>query len=217
MRVVTPKKRFGQHFLKDLNIAERIAATIPNNIINVLEIGAGTGALTQFLVKNTNLKLKTVEIDLESYDFLQKHYPDLQIFREDFLKLDFSKIFDNQSFGIIGNFPYNISTQILFKVLENKEKVPFFAGMFQKEVAERICAESGNKIYGITSVLAQAFYTTEFLFEVSEHVFDPPPKVKSAVIRLTKKENFTLTCNEKLFFTTVKTAFNQRRKTLRNS
>ncbi|MDR0831175.1 MAG: 16S rRNA (adenine(1518)-N(6)/adenine(1519)-N(6))-dimethyltransferase RsmA [Prevotellaceae bacterium] len=217
MRSVTPKKRFGQHFLKDMSIAERIAQTITDDVKNVLEIGSGTGALTQFLITNDKINLKAVEIDLESYAFLQKTFPNLQVFREDFLKMDLIKIFDNENFGIIGNFPYNISTQILFKVLEDRDKIPFFAGMFQKEVAERICAKEGSKTYGITSVLAQAFYKVEYLFGVSEHVFDPPPKVKSAVIRLTRNEVETLPCDEKLFFEVVKTAFNQRRKTLRNS
>jgi 16S rRNA (adenine1518-N6/adenine1519-N6)-dimethyltransferase len=217
MYSVTPKKRFGQHFLKDLSIAERIANTVTEDVQNVLEIGSGMGALTQFLIKKPNINLKLVEIDIESYNYLKTHFPNLQIFREDFLKMDLQEIFDGQNFGIIGNFPYNISTQILFKVLKNRDNIPFFAGMFQKEVAERICAANRNKTYGITSVLAQAFYKVEYLFGVSEHVFNPPPEVKSAVIRLIRKDIKTLNCNEKLFFEVVKTAFNQRRKTLRNS
>jgi 16S rRNA (adenine1518-N6/adenine1519-N6)-dimethyltransferase len=217
MRKVTPKKRFGQHFLKDLSIAEQIADTISTDVKNVLEVGPGTGALTQFLLNNPNINLQAVEVDMASYDYLQEKYPQLKIFREDFLKMDFSQIFNNQIFGIIGNFPYNISTQILFKVLTNRDKVPFLAGMFQKEVAERICASNGSKTCGITSILAQAFYKVEYLFTVPEHVFVPPPKVKSAVIRLTRNDVKKLNCNEKLFFAVVKTAFNQRRKTLRNS
>ncbi|MDR3327253.1 MAG: 16S rRNA (adenine(1518)-N(6)/adenine(1519)-N(6))-dimethyltransferase RsmA [Prevotellaceae bacterium] len=217
MRKITPKKRFGQHFLKDLSIAERIADTIYTDVKNVLEVGPGMGALTQFLLNNQDIDLKAVEVDMASYDYLQEKYPQLKIFREDFLKMDFSQIFANQTFGIIGNFPYNISTQILFKILENRDRVSFFAGMFQKEVAERICAANGSKTYGITSVLAQAFYKVEYILTVFEHVFVPPPKVKSAVIRLTRNEVKKLNCNEKLFFDVVKTAFNQRRKTLRNS
>lgn len=214
---VTPKKYFGQHFLKDLRIAERIAETIPDNIKNILEIGSGTGALTQFLLKKNDTNLLAIEIDKESCAYLGEHYPQLRVFRDDFLTFDFDRIFDGEPFGIVGNFPYNISTEILFKVLDNRSRIPFFAGMFQKEVAERICAAHGNKVYGITSVLTQAFYHTEYLFTVSEQVFVPPPKVKSAVIRLTRKEQQTLDCNERLFFSIVKTAFNQRRKTMRNS
>lgn len=217
MQRVVPKKRFGQHFLKDLKIAERIAETIPSDVANILEIGSGTGALTQFLIKNPAINLKAIEIDTESYAYLQEHFAGLEVYAEDFLKFDFDRIFDRQPFGIIGNFPYNISTEILFKVLEHRNRIPFFAGMFQKEVAERICAPSGSKTYGITSVLTQAYYDTEYLFTVSEHVFVPPPKVKSAVIRLTRKESQTLPCDEHLFFSIVKTAFNQRRKTMRNS
>lgn len=217
MQRVTPKKYFGQHFLKDLRIAERIAETIPDNIKNILEIGSGTGALTQFLLKKNDTNLLAIEIDKESCTYLGEYYPQLRVFRDDFLTFDFDRIFDGESFGIVGNFPYNISTEILFKVLDNRSRIPFFAGMFQKEVAERICATHGNKVYGITSVLTQAFYRTEYLFTVSEQVFVPPPKVKSAVIRLTRKEQQTLDCNERLFFSIVKTAFNQRRKTMRNS
>ncbi len=214
---VNPKKHLGQHFLKDMSIAQRIAETITDGIYNMLEIGSGTGVLTQFLIQNRTINLKAIEIDSESYDYLSVHYPSLDIYREDFLKFDLRKIFPNQEFGVIGNFPYNISTQIIFKMLEHRERIPFLAGMFQKEVAERLCASSGSKTYGITSVLTQAYYHTEYLFTVSEQVFVPPPKVKSAVIRLIRRDEVKIDYDEKLFFSVVKTAFNQRRKTMRNS
>jgi 16S rRNA (adenine1518-N6/adenine1519-N6)-dimethyltransferase len=176
------------------------------------------GVLTQFLLQDKNFETHVVEIDTESVAYLKEHYPELEerIIGEDFLKYDLSKIF-NEQFAVIGNFPYNISSQIFFKILEHRDQVPEVVGMIQKEVAERMCADSGNKTYGILSVLMQAFYDIEYLFTVSEKVFDPPPKVKSAVIRMTRNTTSKLECNETLFFRVVKAGFNQRRKTLRNS
>lgn len=218
---VRPKKSFGQHFLKDKNIAAKIANSLTDNsgINKVLEVGPGTGILSDFLVNSKNWAWYSVEIDKESVSFLKKKYPDYvgQIIEKDFLQLNLNKLFNENEFALIGNFPYNISSQILFKVLENKELIPEVVGMFQKEVAARVCALPGNKTYGILSVLVQAFYNTELLFYVNESVFFPPPKVKSAVIRLVRKKDNNFNCNEKLFFLVVKTAFNQRRKTLRNS
>jgi 16S rRNA (adenine1518-N6/adenine1519-N6)-dimethyltransferase len=176
------------------------------------------GVLTKYLL-NKNQELSVIEIDRESVAYLQSHYPDLEanILSEDFLKLDLKALFPQKQLAIIGNFPYNISTQIVFKALENRDVVPVFSGMFQKEVAERIASKPGSKVYGILSVLTQAFYEVEYLFTVSEQVFSPPPKVKSGVIRLVRKRDFHLDCDEVLFFKVVKTAFQQRRKTLRNS
>ncbi len=218
MTEVRAKKHLGQHFLTDLNIAKKIADTLSLvGYRKVVEIGAGMGVLTQFLLEK-NTEVHVIEIDKESVAYLNEHYPTLQgsILAEDFLKYDIAG-YMGEPFAIIGNFPYNISTQIVFKLLELREIVPEFSGMFQKEVAERICEEAGSKTYGILSVLVQAFYEAEYLFTVSEHVFNPPPKVKSGVLRLRRKANYHLDCDEKLFFTVVKTAFNQRRKTLRNS
>lgn len=218
MELVKAKKHLGQHFLKDLNIAQKIADTLSlQNYRKVVEIGAGMGVLTQFLLQK-NTEVFVVEIDRESVAYLEAHYPQLQgkIIANDFLKYDIATNM-GEPFAIIGNFPYNISTQIVFKLLELREWVPEFSGMFQKEVAERICEQAGSKTYGILSVLTQAFYETEYLFTVSEHVFNPPPKVKSGVIRLKRKTDYHLNCDEGLFFSVVKTAFNQRRKTLRNS
>ena len=183
-----------------------------------MEIGPGTGVLTQFLLEK-NIEVFVIEIDTESVTYLEQHFSKLKghILGEDFLKFDIVGYFSKKPFAIIGNFPYNISSQIVFKLLEIRDFVPEFSGMFQKEVAERICEKAGSKTYGILSVLTQAFYDTEYLFTVSEHVFNPPPKVKSGVIRLKRKENYSLPCEEKLFFQIVKTAFGQRRKTLRNS
>jgi len=216
MSYVKPKKWLGQHFLTDGNIALKIVESLHDNAVNVLEIGPGTGVLTHFLLqKNFNLKL--IEVDPESIIYLKTKYKisDL-IIDADFLKYDLTSIFNN-NFSIIGNFPYSISSQIVFKVLENKELVDELVGMFQKEVAARICATNGNKVYGILSVLVQAFYDTTYLFTVEPHVFKPPPKVMSGVIRLKRKANFKIDCNEKQFFQIVKKAFNQRRKTLRNA
>jgi 16S rRNA (adenine1518-N6/adenine1519-N6)-dimethyltransferase len=219
MEAVKAKKHLGQHFLKDETIAKAIANTLNLEGYNdVLEIGPGMGVLTKYLLeKETNVYV--IEIDGESVTYLDENYPKLKdkIISKDFLKYNINEIFEGKQFAIIGNFPYNISTQIVFKCLEMRSQVPEFAGMFQKEVAQRICEKKGTKAYGILSVLVQAFYNAEYLFTVDETVFIPPPKVKSGVLRLRRKENFTLPCSEKLFFTVVKTAFQQRRKTLRNS
>jgi 16S rRNA (adenine1518-N6/adenine1519-N6)-dimethyltransferase len=221
---VRAKKHLGQHFLRDENIAENIAKALPEGVSNVLEIGPGMGVLTKYLIKNPEISLKVVEIDTESVAYLHKNYPDLTVISDDFLKMNLDNLFDGNgealnevNFVVIGNFPYNISSQILFRVLENRNAIPCVVGMFQKEVAERIASKHGNKTYGILSVLLQVFYDIEYLFTVHEHVFSPPPKVKSAVIRLTRNTRQHLNCDEKLFFTVVKTAFNQRRKTLRNA
>ena len=218
MRLVKPKKALGQHFLKDLQIAERIADTLSDyKQLPVLEIGPGMGVLTQFLLEKGH-DLTVVELDLESVDYLEQNFPTLEgkILAEDFLRLDLSKLFSGQ-FCVIGNYPYNISSQIFFKVLDYKEHIPCCSGMIQTEVAERLAAGPGSKTYGILSVLLQAWYEVEYLFTVSEKVFDPPPKVKSAVIRMVRNKRTELGCDEKLFKTVVKTSFNQRRKTLRNS
>lgn len=217
MTVVRAKKYLGQHFLKDMTIAQRIVESLPlDGQTSVLEIGPGMGVLTQYLLQNPLIDLTAVELDTESVEYLHTNYPTLKVVEADFLRLDLSTLFPG-NFLIIGNFPYNISSQILFKLLDYKENVPYLVGMFQKEVAERIASPAGKKAYGILSVFLQAFYTVDYLFTVSEYVFDPPPKVKSAVVRLTRNEVTSLGCNEKLFKTVVKTAFNQRRKTLRNS
>jgi 16S rRNA (adenine1518-N6/adenine1519-N6)-dimethyltransferase len=219
MEKVRAKKHLGQHFLNDENIAQKIADSLTlEGYSNVLEIGPGMGVLTKYLLEKP-IATYVIEIDTESVAYLQKHYPKLEgkIISKDFLKYNIAEAMGNKPFAIIGNFPYNISTQIVFKTLELRHQIPEFSGMFQKEVAERICEKKGTKAYGILSVLAQAFYEAEYLFTVSEHVFTPPPKVKSGVLRLRRKENYQLPCDEKLFFTIVKTAFNQRRKTLRNS
>lgn len=216
---VKAKKYLGQHFLKDENIAKNIADTLTENgYDNVLEIGPGMGVLTKYLLEK-KFTTCVIEIDDESVTYLQAHYLHLsnRIITGDFLKMDLNKLCSGNPFAIIGNFPYNISSQIIFKAIENKELVPEICGMFQKEVAQRITQKEGNKIYGILSVLTQAFYDAEYLFTVPPHVFNPPPKVESGVIRLVRKENFILPVNETLFFKVVKTAFNQRRKTLRNS
>ncbi|MBK5194512.1 MAG: 16S rRNA (adenine(1518)-N(6)/adenine(1519)-N(6))-dimethyltransferase RsmA [Proteiniphilum sp.] len=215
---VRAKKSLGQHFLKETEIARRIAATLDDfSSLPLLEVGPGTGMLTQFLLQNER-DLTVVEIDRESIAYLNEHFPALKgrILQEDFLRMDFSEHYSG-SFCIIGNYPYNISSQIFFKVLDNKESVPCCAGMIQKEVAERIVASPGSKTYGILSVLLQAWYDVEYLFTVDEQAFIPPPKVKSAVVRLTRNKRKQLNCNEKLFKTVVKTSFNQRRKMLRNS
>ncbi len=218
MDTVRAKKRLGQHFLTDLNIARNIVNSLSEEQHLVLEIGPGMGILTQFLLQRSGVDLFVVEIDSESVNYLHKHYPALanKIIEKDFLKLDLSTVFKDK-FSIIGNFPYNISSQILFKVLEYKNYIPEVVGMFQKEVAVRIASQPGNKDYGILSVLLQAFYDIEYLFSVDAHVFNPPPNVKSAVIRLTRNNITDLGCNEQIFKQLVKTAFNQRRKTLRNS
>ena len=214
---VRAKKYLGQHFLKDMEIAQRIAECLPLDARTaVLEIGPGMGVLTQFLLQNPLVDLTAVELDSESVVYLKKHYPSLQLIEADFLQLDLQKLFPDK-FCIIGNFPYNISSQIFFKLLDYRDHVPYLAGMLQKEVAERIAAPAGSRTYGILSVLLQAYYSIDYLFTVNENVFEPPPKVKSAVIRLTRNDVKQIGCDEKLFKTVVKTAFNQRRKTLRNS
>lgn len=215
---VRAKKNLGQHFLKDKGIARRIAATLDQfPTLPVLEVGPGTGVLTEFLLENGR-ELTVVEIDRESVAYLKEHYPSLngKILEQDFLRMDLTHYFD-VPFCIIGNYPYNISSQIFFKVLDNKDSVPCCSGMIQKEVAERMVASPGSKAYGILSVLLQAWYDIEYLFTVDEQAFIPPPKVKSAVVRLTRNKRRQLNCNEKLFKMVVKTGFNQRRKMLRNS
>lgn len=216
---VRAKKHLGQHFLKDENVASKIADTLTySGYDHVLEIGPGMGVLTKYLLKK-DADVHVIEIDAESVTYLQENYPSLKgkIHEKDFLKYDISEIFGKDQFAIIGNFPYNISSQIVFKMLELRDYIPEFSGMFQKEVAQRICEKEGNKTYGILSVLVQAFYEADYLFTVPPSVFNPPPKVESGVLRLSRKSDFSLPCNEKLFFRVVKTAFQQRRKTLRNS
>lgn len=218
MTTVNAKKFLGQHFLKDISIARRIADTLDDfPHIPVIEVGPGMGVLTQYLIEKER-DLTVVEIDRESVPYLQQHYPELKehIIEGDFLKLTLTDVYPDQ-FCVIGNYPYNISSQIFFKILDYKNHVPCCSGMLQKEVAERIAAPPGNKTYGILSVLLQAWYDIEYLFTVSEKVFDPPPRVKSAVIKMIRNKRQSLGCDEKLFKTVVKTSFNQRRKTLRNS
>jgi 16S rRNA (adenine1518-N6/adenine1519-N6)-dimethyltransferase len=216
---VKAKKHLGQHFLKDELIAQQIADSLTQNgYKNVLEIGPGMGVITKYLLKKP-LTTYVIEIDTESVEYLKTHYLNLteKIISKDFLKINLEDYFGKEQLAIIGNFPYNISTQIVFKTLENRHQIPEFSGMFQKEVAQRIAEKAGSKVYGILSVLTQAFYNVEYLFTVPPTVFNPPPKVDSGVIRLIRKENYTLPVDEKLFFRVVKTAFQQRRKTLRNS
>ena len=217
---VTPKKFLGQHFLKDQNIAQRIADSLEaTEPIKVLEIGPGMVVLTQYLLNNPFIDLNVVERDRESVDYLQQNFKALdgRIISDDFLKISLDNIFDGADFCVIGNYPYNISSQIFFKVLEYRDRIPICSGMIQKEVAERIASKPNQKSYGILSVLLQAFYDIEYLFTVHEHVFDPPPKVKSAVIRMKRNGVKELGCDEVLFVKVVKMAFNQRRKMLRNS
>ncbi len=216
---VSPKKHLGQHFLTDLNIATKIVnqLTLPEGVNQVLEIGPGMGVLTQYLLQHKEYQTTVIEIDRESVTYLQQHFPALEdrIISADFLKLNLEEKFSGK-ISIIGNFPYNISSQIFFKVLANRNQVMEVVGMLQKEVAERIAAPPGSKTYGILSVLLQAFYTITYNFTVHEHVFNPPPKVKSAVISLVRNKIFQLPCNESLFFEVVKQSFSTRRKTLRN-
>lgn len=219
MKLVRPKRFLGQHFLRDLQIAQDIADTVdacPD--IPVLEVGPGMGVLTQYLLTKER-PVKVVELDFESVAYLKENFPQLgdHIIEQDFLRMDLGNVFNGKPFVLTGNYPYNISSQIFFKMLDNKNLIPCCTGMIQKEVAERIAAAPGNKSYGILSVLIQAWYKVEYLFTVHEHVFNPPPKVKSAVIRMTRNETCELGCNEKLFKQIVKATFNQRRKTLRNS
>ena len=217
----TLKKSLGQHFLKDENMCKKITDVIQealheNKLQHLLEVGPGAGAITKYLLQIPNINYKVVELDEEKVNYLETTYANIQskIIHQDFLEMNTPF---EENFMVAGNFPYNISSQIVFKTLEMRDQIPEFAGMFQKEVAERICEKKGSKTYGILSVLVQAFYEPEYLFTVSENVFNPPPKVKSGVMRMRRKENYRLPCNEKHFFTVVKTAFNQRRKTLRNS
>ena len=217
MKQLKPKKYLGQHFLKDSNISKKIAESLISKKLNsIIEIGPGMGILTQHLI-NSNTETFFVEIDKDSIVYLNKVFPEIRnsIINEDFLKIDLAQF--KAPIGLIGNFPYNISSQILFKLIENRKKINELVGMFQLEVAKRICAPPGSKTYGILSVLVQAFYSAEFLFSLSPDQFNPPPKVNSGVIRLTKKSNIDIGCDEKLFFKIVKTSFQQRRKTLRNS
>lgn len=222
---VKPKKSLGQHFLNDLGIARRIADSIsPEELppharqwgaIPVLEVGPGMGVLTRFLMETGRL-LKAVELDAESVGYLSRVHPSLDVVEADFLRLDLASLFDGE-FALIGNYPYNISSQIFFRLLDYRDRIPVCAGMLQREVAQRLCSGPGSKAYGILSVLLQAWYDCEYLFTVDEGVFTPPPKVKSGVIRLTRNSRTSLGCDEARFRTVVKTAFGQRRKTLRNS
>jgi 16S rRNA (adenine1518-N6/adenine1519-N6)-dimethyltransferase len=217
MKQVRAKKHLGQHFLTDLTIAQRIVDSLSGGL-PVIEVGPGMGVLTQYLVQKPDMDLKLIEIDTESVEYLHAHYPALKnrIIEGDFLRLELTELFP-EPFAVIGNFPYNISSQIFFKVLDYRNQIPEVVGMLQKEVAERLAAPPGSKTYGILSVLLQAWYNVEYLFTVDEHVFSPPPKVKSAVIRVTRNECNDLGCDEKLFKHVVKATFNQRRKTIRNS
>ena len=225
---VRAKKHLGQHFLKDEEIAKKIANTLTfKNYTNVIEIGPGMGVLTKYILLN-DINLVAMDLDTESINYLQNNFllehPEVkqsnskfEIIEADFLKFDLDTLFPKEQFAITGNFPYNISTQIVFKMIEHRDRIPEFTGMFQKEVAQRICEPEGSKAYGILSVLTQAFYTAEYLFTVQPEVFDPPPKVHSGVLRLIRKEDTAIDCDVKSLFKVVKTAFGQRRKTLRNS
>src|SRR6195952_1301495 len=220
MTLVRAKKHLGQHFLTDKNIAAKIVESLrlDGKYKQVLEVGPGMGILSDFLLQKTDYEVSLIDIDTESYQYLQKKYPQLgkRLINADFLEMDFSHTFTSP-FAIIGNFPYNISSQILFKVLDNRQQVVEVVGMFQKEVAERCASKPGSKEYGILSVFLQAYYKVDYLFTVKAGVFNPPPKVLSAVIRLTRNETAELGCDEKLFWQVVKAGFNQRRKTLRNA
>jgi 16S rRNA (adenine1518-N6/adenine1519-N6)-dimethyltransferase len=221
VNTVRPKKHLGQHFLAAPNIARDIveALRVPDNVRDVLEIGPGMGVLTQFLLENPAFETSVIEIDQESVDYLNQHYPALhgRVLFADLLRQDLEKLFPGKPLSIIGNFPYNISTQIFFKVLDHRQQVREVVGMLQKEVAERLAEGPGSKAYGILSVLLQAYYNIEYLFTVPPHVFVPPPKVQSGVIRLTRNATEKLDCDEVLFFRVVKQAFSTRRKTLRNA
>ena len=220
MKQVRPKKNLGQHFLTDLSIAKRIADTVDEPYANlpVLEVGPGMGVMTQYLVEKPR-PLKVVEIDRESVAYLNENFPKLRenILGADFLRMDLNEVFGGQQFVLTGNYPYDISSQIFFKMLDNRDLIPCCTGMIQHEVAVRMAAKPGNKQYGILSVLIQAWYNVEYLFTVEPSVFNPPPKVQSAVIRMTRNEVQHLGCDEQLFKRVVKTVFNQRRKTLRVS
>lgn len=219
MKKVRPKKNLGQHFLTDLNVAKAIADTVDAcQDLPVLEVGPGMGVLTQYLIEKPR-ELRVVEIDRESVAYLHERFPQLteKVIEGDFLRMDLSQLFNGGQFVLTGNYPYDISTQIFFKMLDNKELIPCCTGMIQREVAQRMASTPGTKAYGILSVLTQAWYSVEYLFTVDEHVFNPPPKVKSAVIRMTRNEVTDLGCDERLFKRVVKTVFNQRRKMLRVS
>ncbi len=216
MNEVRAKKFLGQHFLTDEGIAKRIVDSLSPEVSRLLEIGPGMGVLTKYLINRADTDFHVIEIDRESVAYLHDHYPTLDVVEGDFLKQDLSALF-HDTYAIIGNFPYNISSQILFRVFDNRNQVSEVVGMFQKEVAERVAAGPGSKTYGILSVLLSAFYNIEYLFTVQEHVFNPPPKVKSAVIRLKRNDIAELECDERLFVQVVKAGFNQRRKTLRNA
>lgn len=221
MQYVKPKKNLGQHFLRDEGIAQKIAESLTGHgqYQYLLEIGPGTGVLSKYLFEQSNPQWWGMDVDEESIAYLHQHYPQIKdrALLQDFLHCDLNAFYKQEPFAVIGNFPYNISTQILFKILEHRNQIPEMVGMFQKEVAQRVVAGPGGKVNGILSILCQAFYDIEYLFQVGEHVFNPPPKVKSAVIRFRRNQVAQLACNEKLFFTVVKTAYNQRRKTLRNA
>ena len=217
MRTVKPKKFLGQHFLTDLDVARRIADTVDACAdLPILEVGPGMGVMTQFLMQKQR-PLKVVELDYESVEYLRRTWPQMEddIIEDDFLKMHLHRTFNGQTFVLIGNYPYNISSQIFFKMLDNRDIIPCCTGMIQKEVADRICAAPSSKAYGILSVLIQAWYTPEYLFTVEPNVFNPPPKVRSAVICLRRNDTQTLACDEELFRRVVKTTFNQRRKMLR--
>ena len=220
MSLVKAKKHLGQHFLTDKNIAEKIVNSLhsTDKYNQVLEVGPGMGVLSDFLLRKTELEIYMIDIDTESFQYLNNKYPNLgkRLINADFLQLNFKEIFPG-NLAVIGNFPYNISSQILFKVLENRDQVIEVVGMFQKEVAQRCAEKPGSKEYGILSVFLQAYYKVDYLFSVKPGVFNPPPKVNSAVIRLTRNEVSKLDCDEKLFWQVVKAGFNQRRKTLRNA
>lgn len=218
MTRLTAKKYLGQHFLRDKNIAHKIVGALSKKPLTIMEVGPGTGILTELLVQQKNFDLYLVEVDLGLVSYLKKTYPSLRgrIIAADFLKLELAQL-HHGPVAIIGNFPYNISSQIFFKVLEHRQQVHEVVGMIQKEVAERLTAKSGSKVYGILSVLLQAFYNLEYLFTVGPQVFSPPPKVQSAVIRLRRNSTLQLDVDEKLFFRVVKAGFQQRRKTLRNA
>ncbi len=218
MKDVRAKKHLGQHFLTDESIAQQIGETLihSSEYKGILEVGPGMGVMTKYTrAKYPDHDFRLIELDQESVAYLGVNYPLIKVYNEDFLKLDFTKIFDHE-FAVIGNYPYNISSQIVFKVIDNRHLIPEMSGMFQKEVAERICEKPGTKAYGVISVLTQAFYDAEYLFTVPENVFNPPPKVKSGVLRLVRKDN-PIECDHKKFKHIVKTAFNQRRKMLRKS
>ncbi len=218
---VHPKKSLGQHFLADANIARKIAGSLTGygDYKVVVEVGPGTGMLSQFLLKNKDFMWFGLDVDRDAIAYIQERFPAFKdhIIQADFLRADLMQFADERQLAVIGNFPYNISTQIMFRVLHERTNIPEMVGMFQKEVARRIASPPGSKEYGILSVLTQAFYDVEILFNVEPHVFVPPPKVQSSVIRCRRKATYNLDCNEKMFFAVVKTAFNQRRKTLRNS